>query len=382
MTRESGLTWTRRVHGFNVNRVLRATLSHSRLSGMSDMSALESVQAVLESGYFNNALELLKSQKPARPTPSWLALEAEILERTGRVRDAVALAERVLRIGGEPRCMARALIVLGVIRREEGLATLSADCFRRAEELASQCGAKELRVRALSRLLLSAFEDQPDLDIDSHLSALIAEVRDTADPSVAATLQAFASEAYAKRGDLSKARNCLGSALAYARDVANPWLSGLLALSRFCVAYLEMEYDEAAESAGEALRHAQVSGHVRTELAAIVNMAHVAMQRRRYEEAERGFRRALAMSDISARVRDYTIEGLARLQLLRGNYEDCRELIDASGQGPTDAYSRLWRLLTASEVALRRGAYSECERMCREALEKVEHVGAAPLRCT
>lgn len=341
------------------------------------MSSLESVQERLRAGYFNEALELLREDQPRRPSAAWLSIEAEILERTGRVREAVNAAERACRIGTEPRWIAQALIVLGVIEREQGRSTLSVDCFRRARELAVKCGAMDLVARAMSRLLLSEFEDQADLDIDGRLHVLMKDLNGWADSATIAALQAFASEAYAKKGDVKKAHICLAQAGERARTIKNPWLEGLLALSRFCLSYLEMDYEQAEQSASDALRFAQVSGHVRTELAAIVNLAHVSMQRRRYEEAERAFRRALAMSDISARVRDYTIEGLARLQLLRGDYDGSTELIDATSTGATDAYSRLWRLLTAAEVALRRGAYEECERICRQALGEVEHVGGS-----
>ncbi len=341
------------------------------------MSILESVQERLRAGYFNDALELLREHRPRRPSAAWLSIEAEILERTGRVREAVDAAERAYRTGVEPRWMAQALIVLGVIEREQGRSALSVDCFRRAQILAMNCGARDLLARALSRLLLSEFEDQADFDIGGRLGGLMKDLNGWAEPATVAALQAFASEAYAKRGDVKKAHVCLTQAEEKASTIKNPWLEGLLALSRFCISYLEMNYEQAEQSASDALRYAQVSGHVRTELAAIVNLAHVSMQRRKYEEAERAFRRALAMSDISARVRDYTIEGLARLQLLKGDYDSSTELIDASGHAATDAYSRLWRLLTAAEVALRRGAFEECERICMRALGEVDHVGGS-----
>ena len=154
-------------------------------------------------------------------------------------------------------------------------------------------------------------------------------------------LHVFASEAYARRGVLAPARRHLATAQDLLRLTDNPWLGGLAAIGGFCVSYLEMDYASAESSAKQALRLSRISGHLRSEFAAIIDLAHVWIHFGRLDDAGRMLRRASNMCDLSPRCRDCVRDGLAQLELHRGNLGSSRHLVDEvlSSTSPTTCVS-------------------------------------------
>src|SRR5262245_21728923 len=122
-------------------------------------------------------------------------LRVEMLERTGEVKGARVLAERLLnRKSLDPKSRAKLLITLGIIQLEEGKAADSIDSLARAREIAlyERCAA-ELFWSEL-RLLLTEFEQAPD----KGSGRLLADVRKHAiqlgDSNATIALHLFFSE--------------------------------------------------------------------------------------------------------------------------------------------------------------------------------------------
>ena len=341
------------------------------------MVAVSLIEERLRAGRFTDAAELLGQAPHERVDPLWLAIQAEVFERVGRVSDALALAQRACKRGHGSRAHAKALTVLGVMQLEEGQSAQSVASLQAAVRVAGECQATEEAAWSSCRLFLSQFECDPEFDLDVGFKQSHNAAERHREVSALAALHAFASEAYAKRGLLDEAREHLNVALTLSGPAANPWLSGLVATARFCVSYLDMDYHEAEDAANAALRFAQISGHVRSELAAIINLAHVRMHQQRREEAGRMLRRALSMCDISLRCRDYTKEGLAQLEVSRGELEVGSNLLTEviQSDSPSHAYPRVWVALTRAEMLLGRGMHAECEEQCRKGIAQASHAG-------
>jgi hypothetical protein len=76
------------------------------------------------------------------------------------------------------------------------------------------------------------------------------------------------------------------------------------------------------------------------------------------------------MCDLSPRCRDCVRDGLAQLELHRGNLGSSRHLVDEvlASASPRHAYPRVWGALTKAEMLLRHGLYQECQAQCEAAL--------------
>ena len=131
-----------------------------------------------------------------------------------------------------------------------------------------------------------------------------------------------------------------------------------------------MDYAAAENAAKQALRLSRISGHLRSEFAAIIDLAHVWIQFGRLDDAGRMLRRASNMCDLSPRCRDCVRDGLAQLELHRGNLGSSRHLVDEvlASTSPRHAYPRVWGALTKAEMLLRQGLYQECQAQCEAAL--------------
>ena len=336
------------------------------------MADVALVEQRLRQGLFYAAADAVRPLDISHATDPWcLALAAEAYERTGRSVEATAAVADVCRRGPTAsRALARALIVRGVLELERGHADASIVTLERSRAVADHVGSSAEVCWSELRLLLSRFDAEPGLDLD----AAVVQTRVTAErygeANAVIALHVFASEAYAKRGVLAPARRHLAAAQDLLRLTENPWLGGLVAIGGFCVSYLEMDYAAAENAAKQALRLSRISGHLRSEFAAIIDLAHVWIQFGRLDDAGRMLRRASNMCDLSPRCRDCVRDGLAQLELHRGNLGSSRHLVDEvlASTSPRHAYPRVWGALTKAEMLLRQGLYQECQAQCEAAL--------------
>ena len=338
------------------------------------MADTAAVERHLKAGLFYAAADALTPFSIGQTRDAWrLALACEALERTGRAAEAMAAVAEVCRREPAPsRALARALLVRGVLELEGGRAEASVATLEEAARVAAGAGAGAAAEACWSRLRLlpSRFEMEPHFDLDAAVAESRSAVDRHVDPAATVAFHVFASETYAKRGSLPPARRHLSTARDLVKRLENPWLGGLVAIAAFCVEYLEMDYAAAESAAQQALRLSRISGHLRSEFAAITNLAHVWIHVGRLEDAGRMLRRASNMCDLSPRLRDSVRDGLAQLETRRGNLGSSRHLVDAvlASESPRHAYPRVWGALTKAETLLHQGLYQECQAVCEAAL--------------
>ena len=217
------------------------------------MADVALVEQRLRQGLFYAAADAVRPLDASQAGDPWrLALAAEAYERTGRTAEATTAVADVCRRGPmATRALARALMVRGVLELEQGHADDSIETLERSHAVASQVGSPAEACWSQLRLLLSRLDAEPKLDLDAAVSHTRVAVERFGDANAAVALHVFASEAYARRGDLPPARRHLTTAQDLLRLTDNPWLGGLAAIGGFCVSYLEMDY-ASAESFAEA----------------------------------------------------------------------------------------------------------------------------------
>jgi DNA-binding NtrC family response regulator/tetratricopeptide (TPR) repeat protein len=335
------------------------------------MADTATVEQRLRQGLFYAAAEAVRPFNVRETRDPWrLALASEAFERTGRSAEAMSVIDELCRRETAPsRALARALIVRGVLELEACRVDASIAALERALHVAVGASAPSEACWSRLRLLPSRYEADPGLDLDAAVADARAAIERHVEPTATIAFHVFASEAYARRGWLPPARRHLTTAHELLRRTENPWLAGLAAICTFCVAYLEMDYAAAENAAKQALRLSRTSGHLRSELAAIINLAHVWMYLGRLDDAGRMLRRASNMCDLSPRLRDSVRDGLAQLETRRGNLGSSRNLVDeVLASNTRDAYPRLWGALTKAEMLRHQGLYDECRRVCEQAL--------------
>lgn len=335
------------------------------------MADLQVAEQRLRQGLFTAAVEALGSAPLAAIRDPWhLALMAEAHERTGRVAEAMAAVRELSRREIAGRALSRALIVAGVVELESNDPSAAIASHERALVLARAGGHQVEAAWSHLRLLLARFEAEAALDLDAAVADLRPTLERAGDAGATVAFHIFASEMYAKRGLLPDARRHLATSSDLLRRLENPWLEGLYSIASFCQLYLDMDFPAAEHAANQALRLSGVSGHLRSEFAAIIDLAHVWMCTGRLDDAARMLRRASSMCDLSPRCRDSVREGLAQLELYRGNIPDGRTLVDEvlASEGPPHSYSRVWSALTRAEMLLREGLLPECRSQCETTL--------------
>ena len=135
---------------------------------------------------------------------------------------------------------------------------------------------------------------------------------------------------------------------------ANRWLEGVLALDVSAVAYGRSELAKASQSATEALRAAEDSGHLRTRAAALANLATIMFASGRQADAERYFSLARPAVEQEQEVRLGLLDSYAQLKLACGDLSACERLlheiegeVEQSSGRRGSWYERLFRLTRA-----------------------------------
>jgi hypothetical protein len=340
-------------------------------------TALTRVYELARVGRFKEALANIQADTSGARL-ALQVLRVEMLERTGEVKSARVLAERLLgRKTVDPRSRARLLTTLGVIQLEDGKALDSIESLSAAREIAlEERHTGELFWSEL-RLLLTKFEHSPDEDSPGLLADVRKHAIQLGDPNATIALHLFFSEVEAKKGALTNSRRHLKVAKELLRAYPNLWLEGLALICEFCLAYLVGDLAEAEKAGVGALRTSHLSGHARTELAAVVDIAHIRLRQGKLEETNRLFRRALRLCTISTRVREYVFDGLAQLALSKGEIAKSgrllSELADPAYAGRS--YPKLWSYPTRTKLLLTRQRLDEAKETCEAGMGFAASVG-------
>jgi DNA-binding NtrC family response regulator/tetratricopeptide (TPR) repeat protein len=210
------------------------------------------------------------------------------------------------------------------------------------------------------------------------ISALIKEtqreVASLADAHLASRLHLARARAEAKRGLFEAADQHHEKVDTLLSREANKWLEGILRLDESAVAYVRGDFGPASERATHALRLSKISGHARTEYAALSNLATVRLAEGRSRDASVFFSAARGMSCVDSEVRMALLESDAQAKLESGDLGSCESALDeidrdaaASGRDRPSWYQPLFRL-TRARLLLRRGQPEEAVAVLDDAI--------------
>jgi DNA-binding NtrC family response regulator/tetratricopeptide (TPR) repeat protein len=332
----------------------------------------DDVRRLLECGKFGEALAAFRSRPTsARQTPAERLLLAELLEKTGKPRDAKRIAIAVAHDDGAESCLrGQALTLLGNLALEEGQPSEAVQLLRSAIAAAESGECLSVVCWAELRLLTALFEASQADAAASFLPTVRRHVYQLGDPQVTAALHLFVAEIEAKRGAVGTSSRHVRVARSVLECVENHWLQGMVAIAEFCVAFMSSDLDTACGFANEALATVDDSGHERTKLASFIDLAHTHLKRGKLDEAEGRFADAWRLCDLSPRCREYLLEGMAQLALARGKFDDSRDFLERLEEYPSPklSYPKAWSALTRARLLGRLRRWSEAKIAVAEAL--------------
>jgi DNA-binding NtrC family response regulator/tetratricopeptide (TPR) repeat protein len=300
--------------------------------GEDEMSAalLPRATSLAKAGRFIEALAEFRSESlhVAGHQPEVKVFHAEILERLGRLGDAVGIATAVdsaSSLGDSVR--ARAGIVLGLAAQQRAHLREATRHYQRACLLAERAGELEHVCWAQIRLMASVSGDC-GLDAGCALRSVVwRNVVRLGDPHVAAAFRLYAAELDGRRGALSASRHHTHVARSLLARFPNLWLQGVAALQEFCAAFIACEFDGAMEAAREALHVSKNSGHFRTRVAAFANLGALHLSRCKFDEATQNLEEALVLAAPGGEAHLALLDTCADLKLAQRDWAGCEELL-------------------------------------------------------
>ena len=212
-------------------------------------------------------------------------------------------------------------------------------------------------------------------DTERHVALL-------GDPQLKSRLHLVLARIEGRRGLFELADQHHASAAALLQTNVNDWLEGVLRLDESALAYVRSDIGEAGKLALHALRLSKASGHVRTEYAALANLATIRLAEGRLRDAEVFFAEAKQRSCAEAEVRMGLLDSYAQLKLATGDLASCESLLDeidhhvAPNNRPRPSwYQPLFRL-TRARLHLKRKTTGTCCKI----VERCDRSGRASLR--
>jgi tetratricopeptide (TPR) repeat protein len=336
---------------------------------------------IVQAGRFSDALELTRRLPPSND-PERQILIAELLERTGDLKAARRSIEKVLSAPLPPALESRALTLLGTIALEEGSTQDSVRILQASVALAAKHRCLEQQCWAELRLLTALVELSPSEASAPLVGSLRRHVNQLADPVLTCALHVFASEFEAKRGAIDTAARHARVARALIKTHQNAWIDGLTATAEFCIAFISDDLKVAHKLAQEALSTFRTTGHLRIKVASLVNLGHTHLKQGDDQKAERFLRDVLRAPGLTTRVRDSVVEGLAQLELAKGDLEACRNWIAELERSRNSAlsYPKLWGCRTKTRLLGDLNAWPDALACAEEALERSTAAGDRTLR--
>ena len=182
---------------------------------------------VLE-GRFEEALDQLRPRHPKNGVPlppTVRVVFADLLERTGRLGESRELLAAIrhssqLTEVDQVRCS----LLEGLLAKHYGHLQESAQAFRRAGQIAEQCGSIELLCWSQMRLLGVSSDAEGNEPLDSLRAELRRNTERAAIPSVSIAFHVFTAEHEAKHGKLAASRHHSDLAESLLARHPNVWL--------------------------------------------------------------------------------------------------------------------------------------------------------------
>ena len=362
------------------------------------MSQLELASADMRAGRFASALAHLRRTAvtgPGHDDPAREAALAESLYLTGDSRQAKSSATAALQLSTCTKASrVRCLTVLGSVAWEAGDLPLSVRCFQKAKTLSKALGDVERFCWIQLELVAKLADVSGPNAVVTLLEDCRTEVGLVGHPELGARLHLSLAQVEGKRGLLEQAGFHLRAAESLLAASANPWLEGLLFLNSSAIQLVMSQTAQALASARRARACADVSGHSRTKIGALGNLAFLMMLEGNFDEADdlccEGLR-LLHTKQITADIRSALLETRAQIMLARGDPAECGRVLDelTALQPVSGGFRPSWYALATLTTRVRlersKNLWHESLAMCREGIAAAKDRRDGPhgiaLRC-
>ncbi len=334
------------------------------------MVSLDKAEAEISRGRFQEALRFLAEPKSRRPPHEALALSivmADVLQRTGQSREAVDLAKAGLRSPARtPATDSRCLNTLALAASESGQLRQGLSLFQRAKA-AAESGNDTAEVCRILLDLLANVSDSMSSDVAAVvLNDCKRAVATVGHADLEVRLHIVAAEIEGKRGLLNTATSHLRAAEAMLSTRPNAWLEGLLYLNLSTIHALSGRPQAGLELAAKALDRAETSGHKRTRIGAIANLAYLSLWNGLLDDAETRCQQGLDLVADMSEPRMALLETQAQVMLARGDWDRCDSLLtsiqvnSSRDRGFRTSWYGLVATLTRARLQLQQRSWEDC----------------------
>jgi len=334
-------------------------------------------------GEFSKSLSLLEANakvlQPIDPL-RFGTIRAELLHYTGCTAAAATLATELLRSPAlGPEWAARLTYVLGRSSFERWKFSRSSELLGRSVALAKACGNTFLVARSQLELLALFLEEaKTQMPLLPEVRTAVAR---SGDPHLMVSLRLYFARAEASRHSPEEARRHLLAADHLLAEFPNLWLKGRVHLGLSVVDNLCGEPQSAFEQANQAIRCASISGHVRTEMAGLINLSHALQTTGRWADARQCITSVLDRAGDDPEIRIFALDSLSNVWIGLGSFDKTRDTIREIEALLSDKggalYSR-WTSSTLTETRIRllqaEGSWSLADEALRKAMDAAEVV--------
>jgi hydrogenase-4 transcriptional activator len=335
------------------------------------MDRFEQARSLLDSGQYREALEALGGlDNVVHARSLHAALRADLLERVGRLDDALRVAQTALRgreISLSDRSSCESIIGRVLIEQSE---TISAtEHLRKSTSLARQSkDSCQLFWSLLYQVMLVGQQSGPDA-----ARPIVAELRSLAtklgDRRITAALHIFVGELEAKRGLFENASHHLAIGTRLLRAAHDCWLEAFAENVLLAIGILKSDFKWALGHGERALKAAERSGAAKMIRATIGNMGTLWYALGDAERAIECHARADQAMSTAGHPSNAQLDSLVRIALTQGKLEECEsylERIDKSIKLPRDRYLSSNRVAQLTKAVVfgrlgRQDALSEAE---------------------
>ena len=280
-------------------------------------------------------------------------ITAELLERTGSPKYARQLARRVPARPATSKSLHARCSTLGIIAHDSGDRASAVEHLNDALRIAESDGAF---TRSLGSTADSSWFSPtvPLRILANHLRDLRRAVVRLGDTALTVLLHLVVGENEGRRGALESASRHIGVASALLKEHHNDWLEGLAEIDASCLAYMFADPIEARARAERAIVCVSRSGHSKSYVAAISNLAHIDLAQSRLVDAQQNLTRALGLSEFNVHAQIAILDGLAQLEIAKGQYCQALDLLEQAMDTPPNrlSYRQLWTQRTRVRLSL------------------------------
>jgi len=330
-------------------------------------------------GQFRKALSLLghlESMGPSAQDNELLVTKAELLDRTGRSRDAAVILKHVARRKDATDAIrSRCCLVEGRIAKRLGHLEESVSAFRRALRHAELADSPEYQCWSKIRLLKVLGELNGPEAVAALREELQSEVVRVGAVDLTVIFHVFCAEIEARGGFLGESRRLTSLAASIALRSPSSWLQCLLHLQSSCLAYLEGAFAESVRSASAVLRIANSNGDADSKVAGLTNLAAAYLALGHVSRADRCISAALGCSDPDSLAQVLLLETLAEAKLAQHDLEGCASLLAiaedrmAEYRQSRGCWHVHWNARTRARLLCKRGNYEEADRVLTKMLD-------------